>query len=59
MWKGLAEEIHFFLYHYKLDPEKTMRLPIVLRKWMIDRFIEQKEKENEAIEASKKRSRSK
>lgn len=59
MWKGLAEEIFFFQYHLHLDMLGSMRLPINMRKWMIERFVEQKEKENEAMEATRRKSASK
>lgn len=59
MWKGLAEEIFFFQYHLRLAMSGSMSLPINLRKWMIERFIEQKEKENEAMEASRRKSQAK
>ena len=59
MWKGLAEEIFFFQYHLHLDMFGAMRLPINMRKWMIERFVEQKEKENEAMEATRRKSASK
>lgn len=36
----------------------SMSLPINLRKWMIERFVDQKEKENEAMEASRRKSKS-
>ena len=35
-----------------------MTIPIHERKWYMDRFVEQKEKENEAIEAAKRRAKS-
>ncbi len=35
-----------------------MSLPIHERKWMIQRFIEQKKKENEAIERAKRAKKS-
>jgi hypothetical protein len=35
--------------------EKSMRLPLNLRRWMIDRFIEQKEGENKAMESARKK----
>ena len=38
---------------------ESMSLPIILRKWMIQRFIDQKSKEDEAMEASRKKSKSK
>jgi len=37
------EEIFFFLYHMELEPEKVYKLPINLRKYLIEKFIEQKE----------------
>lgn len=36
-----------------------MRLPINMRRWMIERFIEQKESENAAMEAAKKKAQRK
>lgn len=36
-----------------------MSLPINERKWIISRFIQQKEKENEAIEAARRKAKSK
>jgi hypothetical protein len=36
----------------------SMSLPISFRKWMIERYIEQKEKENEAMEAARKKAKS-
>jgi len=35
-----------------------MRLPINMRKWMIERFIQQKESENAAMESSRKKAQS-
>lgn len=43
----------------KLPMSGSMSLPINLRKWMIGRFAEQREKENEAMEASRRRQKSK
>jgi hypothetical protein len=36
-----------------------MQMPILLRKWMIERFIEQKESENKAMEAQQRKAKSK
>lgn len=41
-----------------MGPEACMKMPIVLRSWMIDRFVEQRESENKFIEASNRKSRS-
>lgn len=58
MWKGLAEEVFFFQYHMRLPMSGSMSLPINLRKWMIERFVEQKEKENEAMESARRKAQS-
>ena len=41
------EEMFFFMYHMRQSRDEFLSLPINERKWMIDRFIRQKEKENE------------
>ena len=38
-----------------LDMSGSMSLPINLRKWMIERFIQQKENENKAMESQQKK----
>lgn len=48
------EEEFFFLYHLKVGRAAFLNYPIMIRKWMIERFIEQKEKENQAMEKAKK-----
>lgn len=42
-----------------LDISGSMSLPINLRKWLISRFIKQKEDENEAIEKERRKARNK
>lgn len=49
------DEEFFFLYHLKLGREQFMKYPVRDRKYLINKFIEQKNKENDAIEAAKKR----
>ena len=49
------DEIFFFMYHLHMPPDKSMSLPVYERKWLINKFVEQKEKENEAIENSNKK----
>lgn len=39
--------------------KNTMTLPINLRKWLIQKYIQQKEKENEQMEAERKKVRKK
>jgi hypothetical protein len=50
---SLNEEIFFFLYHLKLDEAASMSMVVWRRKWMIQRFIEQKRKENDEIERTR------
>jgi hypothetical protein len=35
----------------------SMSLPINIRKWMIERFIQQKESENKAMDAQQRKAR--
>jgi len=51
------EEKFFFLYHLHLDSNGSMTMPINERKWMIERFIQQKERENQAIQAAKSKAK--
>ena len=55
--ENLLEEKFFFWYHYRSDPDKSMSLPVIDRKWFIERFVEQREKENQAIESARNRKR--
>ncbi len=48
------EEVFFFQYHMHMDRTESMSMPVFERKWLIHRFIEQKQKENEAMEKAKK-----
>lgn len=52
--KNLLEEIFFFMYNLGRNAHETLNLPINTRKWLTARFVEQKEKENEAIEAQRR-----
>jgi hypothetical protein len=49
------EELFFFQYHMHMSKQDCMTIPIHERKWLIQRFIEQKKKEGEAIERMKKK----
>lgn len=55
LWEHLAEEIFFFQYHLRLPMEKTMKMPINLRKWMMHRYIKQREDEEKAMEAARRK----
>ena len=48
------DEAFFFLYHLHVSRHDFLQYPINERKYMISKFIEQKEKENEYIEKAKK-----
>jgi hypothetical protein len=43
------EEKFFFWYHFRTTPEISMTIPVFERKWYINRFIQQKDRENEMI----------
>lgn len=47
------------MYHMNITEENTLKMSITRRKWMIDRFIQQKQKENEAIEKARKKAKTK
>ena len=53
------EEFFFFLYHLRQSREQFMSLSINERKWIISRFIQQKDKENEAMEAARRKAKTK
>jgi len=56
-WRQLAEEMFFFQYHLRMQRSECLRMPINERKWMIERFISQKKREDEQMEAAKRKSR--
>lgn len=51
------EEKFFFQYHLYLDFYTCMSYPITERKWMIERFISQKNKENEQMESERRKAK--
>jgi hypothetical protein len=55
IWQDLWEDVFFFLDQKNISPEDTLSWPINIRKWLIHRSIEQREKEQNAIEAAKKK----
>ncbi len=48
------EELFFFQYHMHMSKQDSMTLPVHERKWLIQRFIDQKKRENEAMEKARK-----
>jgi hypothetical protein len=57
LWSNLMEETFFFMYHLHRGRKDVMQMPINERKWVVERFIQQKERENEALEAAKRKSK--
>lgn len=51
------EELFFFQYHMRMSKKDSMTLPVHERKWIIQRFIEQKKKEADALEKARKSKR--
>lgn len=49
------EDIFFFQYHLKMDRETCLRIPVNERKWLTQRFINQKNSEHEAFEAERRK----
>lgn len=49
------EEQFFFLYHMHVPRSEFMHYPINERKWLMARFLEQKEQEAAAIEKAKRK----
>jgi hypothetical protein len=47
------EEIFFFQYHLRMSRRDCMSMPIHERRWMVERFIQQKEKEQEQMKRTK------
>ena len=48
------EEIFFFRYHMRVSREEWGRFQVAERRFLMDRFVEQKNMENEEMEKSKK-----
>jgi hypothetical protein len=53
------EEMFFFMYHLRQSRDDFLALPINERKWMIERFIKQKERENDAMESARRKAKRK
>lgn len=47
------------MYHMHIPPTEVDRMPVFERRWYIDRFVEQKQKENEAIERERRKASAK
>jgi hypothetical protein len=51
------EEIFFFMYHLHQSKRDALVIPVYERRWLIDRFVKQKDRENEQIEAAKRQAK--
>lgn len=49
------DEVFFLMYHMRQSRDATLSLPIVERKWLIRRLLQQKEKEEKWLEAQNKK----
>jgi hypothetical protein len=58
MGENFREEIFFFMYHMNIPKKDVLELEPEERKWIINRFVEQKKKENEEIERAKAKAKS-
>lgn len=59
MGESLREEVFFFMYHMHICKKDALELIPEERKWHINRFVEQKKRENEEIDKAKARAKSK
>lgn len=57
LWESLMEEKFFFIYHLHREVDEVMRMPINERKWYIERFVVQKQKEHDAMESAKRKAK--
>jgi hypothetical protein len=57
MWESLMREQFFFRYHMGMSRVEFRSYPIDERRWMIDRFLEQKEREDEEMKKAMKKKR--
>lgn len=51
------EELFLFHYHMHMSRADALSMPVFERKWVLNRFVEQKEKENEAMDKARKKGR--
>jgi hypothetical protein len=49
------DEMFFFLYHLQVKKQDFMQYTIAERKYLIDKFIEQKQKEKDELDKAYKR----
>lgn len=49
------EDVFFLEYHLHQQRTTILQMPINERKWMVERFVQQRNRENEQVEASRRR----
>ena len=55
LWESVMEDVFFLEYHLHQQRSTILKMPINERKWMVERFIQQRTRENEAVEAARRR----
>lgn len=46
------------MYHLHMPPREVRRMPILERKYYIEKFVDQKKRENESIEKERRKAKS-
>lgn len=59
LFQNWAEEIFFYMYQLHQPYSEILKMPLILKRWLIERWVNQKEKEHEASEAAARKARSK
>ena len=59
MKEDLFEEVFFFMYHMQIPKQFVLGMDYEERKWIINRFVEQKRRENEEIEKANSKAKAK
>lgn len=55
MWKNLHEEVFYLVNYLHMSYWEARSLPVGERKWLLERFVEQKKKENEQAESERRK----
>jgi hypothetical protein len=51
------EEVFFFEYYLHESRSNSLKIPVYERKWLITRFFEQKERENQEMDRAKRQAK--
>lgn len=54
---NLWDEIFFLVYHLRISIYEAINLSVYHRKWFIEKFIDQKEKEHKAMERERRKNK--